>query len=197
MAALAVILVAAAALVLIAKYEGVDVGSLAGDLKDQINSDVAAVGGDLGVASDPLSLALPIIKNFEKFSAKAYPDPPGSGKFSIAWGHQIQPGEPYDQNSEIGRDEGDQLLRTDAGAAYACVTSHVSVDLTPNQTAALISFCYNVGCGAFASSSMLRDINAGDFESAALQFPAWIHAGGQVSATLVDRRRQEQELFNT
>lgn len=199
MAAFAILIVAGAVFALIAKLEGVDFSSELSDLKDKFNSEVSSLSADAGlsgVPDDPISIALPIIKNFESFSEKAYPDPPGSGKYSIAWGHQIKPGEPYGPDSIVSREEGDQLLRIDVGGAYNCVQNHVSVDLTPNQAAALISFVYNVGCGGFENSTMLSLLNQGDFEGAAGQFPSWIHAGGQVNNALVSRRSQEQELFN-
>src|SRR6266853_3885834 len=85
----------AAALVLLAKAEGVDVGAELQNVTDSITSAGGDVVAQLGLTSDPIALAMPIIKGFESFSAKAYPDPPGSGKFSIGWGHQIQPGESY------------------------------------------------------------------------------------------------------
>jgi GH24 family phage-related lysozyme (muramidase) len=196
-AAFAIILAGGIGLYFLARAQGVDVGSLVNDLTDEIKSGADSVSADLGLSNDPLAIAMPIIQGFESFSERAYPDPPGSGKFSIAWGHQIQPGEAYDQTSVIGRAEGDQLLRTDMGRFYACVTQNVSVELTPNQTAALISFCYNVGCSAFANSTLLSLVNQGDFEGAAAQFPQWVHSGGAISDALVSRRAQEQELFNS
>jgi len=195
-AVLAVLLAGGAALVLIAKAEGVDVGAEVQNVVDKISSVGSDVVGGLGLANDPISLATPIVKNFEGCVLTAYPDPPGSGKFSIGWGHQIRPGESYDQNSVIEQSEADDLLRIDIAAAYTCVTQNVDVDLTPNQAAALTSFCYNVGCAAFADSTLVQLCNQSDFEGASEQFPSWIHAGGVVSQALVDRRNMEQELFN-
>jgi lysozyme len=183
----------------LARAEGADVGSLVEDVKEEIKSGAESVSADLGLSDDPIAIAMPIIQGFETFSARRYPDPPGSGKYSIGWGHQIQPGDPAqysDPDFLLPRDEGDQLLRIDMGSAYACVTSNVSVELTPKQAAALISFCYNVGCGAFGQSTMLSLLNQGDFDGAADQFRLWIHSGGRVSDALVSRRAQEQDLFN-
>jgi lysozyme len=197
MAVLAVLILGGAALVLLLKAEGVDVGSTISDVVEQVTSAASDIPAELGLTNDPIALATPIIKNFESCSLKAYPDPPGSGKFSIGWGHQIKSGESYDQNSVISQSEADDLLRVDVGSAYTCVTQNVETDLTLNQTAALISFCYNVGCTAFSSSTLVSLVNQGDFEGASEQFSSWIHAGGLVSQELVDRRSQEQELFNS
>lgn len=166
-----------------------DVGAIAGEYSNDL-------GVSLGVVTDPVSMATPMIQGFEKFSSRAYPDPAGQTvTWSIAWGHQIRAGDPYDRNSTISRADGDALLRQDVTGAYSCVLENCSVDLTENQAAALISFCYNVGCGAFSSSTLLRLVNSGDFDAAANQFPLWIHANGAVLDSLVSRRQQEQTLF--
>jgi lysozyme len=199
MAPLLILIGAGAILLLIAQQSGVvDVGSAIADLSDTASDAVTNVGATLGLVDDPVAVALPILRNFEGFSAKAYPDPPGqSATWSIGYGHQIRPGDPYDRDSEIDRDEGDRLLAQDASSAYGCVNDHVQVELSVQQTAALISFAYNVGCGAFAGSTMLSLINGGDLDAAADQFAKWIHAGGQVSSALEARRQSEADLFNS
>lgn len=197
MAAIAIVGLVGLAVYLIAKLEGVNVSDVAGQLEQGASEEVSSLSAQAGLSNDPISIALPIIKQFEGFSANAYNDPPGSSTYSIGYGHQIKPGEPYDQNSSISESEASDLLRGDVATAFSCVSSNVTSELSPQQTAALISFVYNVGCGAFESSSMLKLINQGDFESASAQFPQWIHAGGQVSQALISRRSQEQELFNS
>lgn len=195
-AAIIAIAVLVGGLYVIAKAEGVNVSDQLSQLGQDVTSEAESVVNTVtGGGDDPISLALPILKQFEGFSANAYPDPPGSGKYSIGYGHQIQPGESYGPNSQISESEGEGLLRIDAGAAFTCVSNNVTVNLTPQQTAALISFCFNIGCGAFEQSTLLNLLNQGDYDGAAAQFPVWIHSGGQVSDALVSRRAQEQELF--
>lgn len=57
--------------------------------------------------------------------------------------------------------------------------------------------CYNVGGGNFGKSTMLRELNAGNFTAASAQFPEWNKTGGKVSNGLVARRAAEQKLFDT
>lgn len=194
---LALLVVGAGAIFLLAQQQGISVSDEVSNIASQTTGAVTDLPGSLGLSSDPIALALPIIKNFEGFSAKAYEDPKGSGKYSIGYGHQIQPGDPYDQNSTILESDASALLESDVQSAYACVGANCETELTPNQTAALVSFAFNVGCSAFANSTLAKLVNQGDFEGAAAQFPSWIHAGGSVSSALVDRRTQEQELFNS
>lgn len=187
-----------AVLVLLARRDNGDLVSELSDLGEQLSSEVSDTETQLGLTDDPLSIALPLIKRFESWSSKAYPDPPGqSVKWSIGWGHQIQPGEPYDRNSVISRSEGDDLLRVDAGGAYNDVQNNVNTDLSANQIAALISFRYNVGSHAFETSTLLSLVNEGDLDAAANEFSKWVHANGQIDEDLVSRRQQEMELFNS
>ena len=67
----------------------------------------------------------------------------------------------------------------------------MKVPLTQGEFDALTDFVFNCGCGAFAGSTMLRLLNAGDYQSAAGQFDLWDHAGGQVVAGLLRRREAE------
>lgn len=75
------------------------------------------------------------------------------------------------------------------------VSGMVKVVVNDNQFAALVSFAYNVGTGALASSTLLKKLNSGDVEGAANQFLKWDHAGGVVVAGLTRRRQAERALF--
>jgi GH24 family phage-related lysozyme (muramidase) len=59
----------------------------------------------------------------------------------------------------------------------------------------LISFVFNVGCGAFRGSTMLKLLNAGQIDSAAGQFKRWNKADGKVVTGLTRRRHAEEKLF--
>ncbi len=133
-----------------------------------------------------------LIKQFEGFSLVPYVDE--SGLEHIGYGHLMKSGEQFES---ITRGEAEWLLDADVADAARCVDGLVSSDvyLTPNQRAALISFVYNVGCGAFKSSTLLRLLNAGDLTGAADEFLRWNKAGGAVVQGLVDRRFIERNVF--
>jgi len=147
-----------------------------------------------GSASTAFDKAVLIIGNFEGFSAKAYPDADG---FSIGYGHFITAEDPYDANSTISEADAWTLLQSDVQGAFDCVTSSVSVPISDNQTAALVSLCYNIGCGAFKGSTLLSKLNAGDYAGAAAEFPKWNKSQGAVSTALVSRRNSEMGVFNS
>jgi GH24 family phage-related lysozyme (muramidase) len=151
-----------------------------------------------GSTPDARTIAAGLIAQEEGFSSRRYPDPAGQTKtYSIGYGHQILDGEPYDENYVMSEPEGFQLLLTDLAKYADYVDSQVQADLTPNQFAALYSFCYNEGEGHFGSSSLLRFINSGDLVSASNEFSRWVYAGGVINSALVSRRADEQQLFSS
>jgi lysozyme len=69
------------------------------------------------------------------------------------------------------------------------------VDLQPYQFDALVSFTYNVGSGNLNKSTLLKKVNARDFEGAANEFHKWNKANGQVMNGLTRRRNSEALMF--
>jgi lysozyme len=95
----------------------------------------------------------------------------------------------------ITEEEADERLRRDVETAERCVNASVKVALTEQQFSACVSFVFNLGCGAFGKSTLLRKINEGDDVGAAAEFHKWVNAGGKKLAGLVARRKDEAELF--
>lgn len=137
---------------------------------------------------------LSFIAKIEGFSATPYNDPPGSDKYSIGFGHQIQSGESFPDPITI--EQGRALLAKDTQTAQNAVKSAITVPLNSNQFDALTSFVFNIGEGAFKSGSVPAKINAGDFQAAADTMRQYVKAGGVVSQALVDRRESEASVFD-
>lgn len=89
----------------------------------------------------------------------------------------------------------DALLKQDAAKAVAAVNAAVTVPLAQHQFDALVSFAFNVGIGAFETSTLLKLLNQGSMEAAAGQFLHWVMAGGRIVQGLVNRRNRERKLF--
>lgn len=134
-----------------------------------------------------------LVQEFEGCKLEAYPDPGTGGEpFTIGWGStgpDIGPGTVWTQ------EEADARFLDDLTKFGDGVDRLVRVPLTDNQFAALVSFAYNVGLGALAGSTLLRKLNAGDYQGAADQLPRWNKGGGRVLPGLVRRRARERELF--
>ena len=131
------------------------------------------------------------IKAFEGFSATAYPDHKGN---SIGYGHLIKAGDGLSAASRVTKEQALELLASDVKWAVAAVNQSISVALTQKQFDALVSFCFNVGEGAFKSSTLVKRINAGD-TGASAEFARWVNASGSVNSALVARRAQERADF--
>lgn len=143
-----------------------------------------------------LSEAAQLAAPFEGLVLRPYRDP-GNGVWTIGYGStRDAEGNPVTAGmTPITQDQALAMFERDLRAALSAVENDVTVPLTDEQEAALTSFVYNVGVGAFAKSTLLRLLNRGDLSAAASQFDLWVHAGGKVLAGLVRRRAAERKLF--
>lgn len=69
--------------------------------------------------------------------------------------------------------------------------------INEEQRAALASFVYNVGSGAFRASTLLKRINTGEWDDVPYQLSRWNKAGGRVLRGLSRRREAEAHLWLT
>lgn len=88
-----------------------------------------------------------------------------------------------------------EFLKSHLDGDCKAVSGLVKVEVNDNQFAALVSFAYNVGRSALASSTLLKKLNSGDLDGAANQFLRWDHAAGVVVKGLTRRRQAERALF--
>lgn len=89
------------------------------------------------------------------------------------------------------------LFRARLAPYEAGVRQAMTVPLKQHEWDALVSLCFNIGPQAFARSSVVRHLNAGNRPAAADAFRAWNRAGGRVVEGLVRRRAEERALFLT
>lgn len=129
----------------------------------------------------------------------AYPDPgTGDEPWTIGVGHTgFVDGKKVAKGMKITKEKSKELLLEDVAKAAAAVDRLVKVPLNAHQKAALVSFVFNIGEGAFAQSTMLRLLNQKMYREAADQFPRWNMANGKVLRGLTNRRMYEKMGFNT
>ena len=133
---------------------------------------------------------LKIIKESEGKRLVAFLCP--AGIWTIGWGHT---GKDVHEGMEITDQKADLLLKEDLEWAERTVKKMVKVPLNENQFSALVSFVFNVGSGNFESSTLLRKLNALDYDGASLQFTRWIYSKGKALTGLAIRREKERSLF--
>lgn len=142
--------------------------------------------------------AIAIIKEFEGFCARAYVPPEGLGNgYAIGYGY-TRPWVTAD--CVISKAWAEALLAEELRFISMKISDELS-RLNPNQQQAVLSFCYNVGVGAFKQSTMCQLIRVGRTEDAAKEFSRWNkakQAGVPMTLLGLTRRRiAEQALFES
>ena len=134
---------------------------------------------------------LDLLKRSEAFRSRTYLD--AAGLPTIGYGLQLV--HPQCFPNGISEAQGAEILVKDLRDAEQAVGRLVKVALTQGQFDALVDFCFNLGAGRLAVSTLLRELNAGHHDAAAQQLLAWDHAGGAVNAGLKARRQAEFDLW--
>ena len=150
-------------------------------------------GGQIAVGGSALiALALSAAQFIEPFEGRVrqtYVDSAGYATACVGNRAAALPGATFTD------EECDALLLADTLTALVIVRKLVKVPIDESQTVSLVSFVFNVGTGAFAKSTLLRRLNAGDYEGAAAELAKWRFAGGRELNGLVVRRAREARLF--
>jgi len=154
-------------------------------------------------------LGLQITKDSEGFEPELYNDP--AGYCTIGYGHLIKKAPcngderkelascevsvPGEFAAAISYSRGEEILRCDMVLAEMAVTQYARDDLTDNEYSALVDFTFNVGAGNFKRSTLLRKVNASDYQRVPYEFRRWVYANGKIYKGLQNRREKEIELF--
>jgi lysozyme len=134
---------------------------------------------------------LELIKRSEGFRGRVYMDV--AGLPTIGYGHRVTPQESF--AGGIDEAQASAMLAKDVSRAEQAVARLVRVLLTQGQFDALVDFCFNLGAGRLAASSLLNELNAGRHDTAGEQLLSWDHAGGAVNAGLKARREADFQLW--
>ena len=131
-----------------------------------------------------------LIKRFEGCKLDAYQD--AVSVWTCGWGST---GPDIHHGTKFTQEQADKRLLSHLELVEGCISRNVTVPLTQNQYDALACWIYNLGCGNFMNSTLLKKLNAGDYDAVSAQIKRWNRAGTNVLPGLVKRREAEAMLF--
>lgn len=125
------------------------------------------------------------IKEWEGLFLVAYDD--GFGTWTIGWGHT----DGVKKGDTCTLDQAEVWFKADMLTAETAVNQDVTVPLTQAQYDVLVSFTENEGVGALKSSTLLRELNGGNYTDVPTQLLRWDIAGQKAVPGLENRRKAE------
>lgn len=146
----------------------------------------------------PSQRAVDLIKKYEGFSAKSYLCP--ASVATIGFGSTMWPdGQKVKLGQVISMDEAEKLLLWELTNKSNALPK---LSVNQNQFDSIISFCYNLGIGAFLKSTLYKKVNVNPFDATIRdEFMKWTKARvkGELKSLpgLVKRRKEEANLYFT
>lgn len=142
-----------------------------------------------------------MLGHFEGTVLREYLDQ--AGVLTIGTGHALTAQEKASNAfaGGITKEQATSLLRADVARAEYAVNTLVKVTLTQPQFDALVSFAFNLGGGALGGSTMLRELNAGNYGAVPLELLRWDKRRDPKTGLLVEdsgllaRRRAEGAVW--
>jgi len=176
-------------------------------LQEQLPADAISQFADL-YRADPLPKqtlppawlgpSLKIIKKWEGCRLEAYQCP--AGVPTIGYGSTRLIDGPVRMSDKITQEMADEMLQNEVENLFApgvFTLLPMAKKWRPEQQAAIISFAYNVGLGALEESTLRKRLLAGEDANKVVieELPRWNKAGSKVLEGLVNRRKDEVQLF--
>ena len=132
---------------------------------------------------------LALIKKFEGCELEAYQD--AVGVWTIGYGHI----KGVKEGMTITKQQAEEMLEEELIEYENYVKEAVKYQLDQCMFDALVSWTYNLGPSNLNSSTLLKVLNAGDYDGVPEQIKRWNKAGGKVLEGLIRRREAEALLF--
>lgn len=124
-------------------------------------------------------------------------DKNGNPLFTIGIGHQIQPNELELMTATVTEEDAILLFQKDIEKIVADMNKNIKVQINKNQQLALISLRYRIGPNYFNESTLLKELNKGNYQKASDEFKNWRISDGQINGGLVLRAERERVRFLT
>ena len=133
---------------------------------------------------------LDLIKFFEGIELNAYKC--AAGVWTIGYGHT----KGVKEGDSISEEQANEMLAEELKEYENYINTLVTVELNQDQFDAMVSWVYNLGGGNLKASTLLKVLNAGDYDGVPAQMMRWNKAGGKVLEGLTKRRQAEADLFS-
>lgn len=131
-----------------------------------------------------------LLKPFEGCKLTAYRCP--ANICTIGYGHTSAAGQPSVMDGmKITQKQAEDILRRDLVKYETYVHDMVQQPLTQHQFDVLVDFVYNEGPKNLQTSTMLKKINAGQFDAVPAELMKFTKGGGKTLPGLVRRRHAE------
>jgi lysozyme len=134
---------------------------------------------------------LELIKKWEGLKLTAYQCQ--AGVWTISAGcTRYEDNKPINKGDKITIERAESLLGHTLIKYIECVKKSIKRILTDNQSAALISLCYNIGCSAFEKSTLVKMVNINPNDPLITnEFKKWSKVNGEINKGLLNRRVDE------
>ena len=99
------------------------------------------------------------------------------------------------EGDSCSEEEAEIILVNDLKEFETYVNALVDVELDQNQFDALVAWTFNLGPTNLRTSTLLKKLNAGEYNDVPSEIKRWNRAGGQVLDGLIRRREAEALLF--
>lgn len=144
-----------------------------------------------------LARLLGLIKGFEGFHrvvqrapvVMAAPYVCPAGYWTIGYGILCRQDHPA-----VTLEQGEEMLAA-AVPAYVAHARRLSPGLEGNRLVAIADFIFNLGPTRYASSTLRRRVNEGDWPAARTEIRRWVFGGGRKLPGLILRREAEAALL--
>ena len=136
-----------------------------------------------------------LLKPFEGCKLVSYRCP--AGIWTIGIGHTSAAGLPdVMAGLKITEDQANSILKADLVKFESYVNAMVKVPLSQNQYDVLVDVAYNIGPAALKNSTLLKRVNAKEFDKVPDELLKWTKGGGKILPGLVRRRHAEIAWWN-
>ena len=136
-----------------------------------------------------------LLKPFEGCKLKAYRCP--ANVCTIGYGHTSAAGAPaVSDGMTITQEQAETILAADLVRYEQAVSGMLQQSVNQHQFDVLVDFAYNAGIGALKSSTLLKKVNAADFDAVPAELMKWTKGGGKVLPGLVRRRQAESAWWS-